>query len=153
MKFLKPAIVFLIINFATLGIGRWAMGNGANSDWYLGLNKAPWTPEGWVFGAAWTTVMLCFSIYMALLWIKRQTKDVLFLFLAQLVLNVSWNFLFFAKHWVDLALVDIIGLTVVLVIFMFRYRKELKSRNLLLAPYIIWLLIATSLNLYASIYN
>ena len=41
------------------------MGEGASSNWYENLNKAPWTPKGWVFGFAWTFLMTCFAIYLA----------------------------------------------------------------------------------------
>lgn len=57
--------LFLVLNFAALGIGGLFSGQGVPSDWYTGLNKAPWTPPGWVFGSAWTIIMICFAIYMA----------------------------------------------------------------------------------------
>ena len=60
-------LLFLIINFGGLFIGGLFTGEGVPSDWYQNLNKAPWNPPGWVFGAAWTTVMICFSVYMAIL--------------------------------------------------------------------------------------
>ena len=41
------------------------MGDGASSEWYKNLIKAPWTPEGWVFGFAWTFLMTCFAAYLA----------------------------------------------------------------------------------------
>ena len=153
MKFLKPFIVFLIINFGALGIGNWLMGNGAQSEWYLNLNKAPWTPEGWVFGAAWTTVMLCFSAYMAFLWNQRRTFKVISLFSVQFILNVSWNYFFFGLHWISVALAILIGLTIIVAAFLFTYYKDLKLKSLLILPYFLWLLVALSLNLYASIYN
>ena len=40
----KYLILFLIINFGGLALGSWLMNNGPNSDWYLNLDKAPWTP-------------------------------------------------------------------------------------------------------------
>lgn len=153
MKFLKPFIVFLIINFGALAIGNWLMGNGAQSEWYLNLNKAPWTPEGWVFGAAWTTVMLCFSAYMAFLWNQRRTFKVMSLFFVQFILNVSWNYFFFGLHWISVALAILIGLTIIVAAFLFTYYKDLKLKSLLILPYFLWLLVALSLNLYASIYN
>ncbi|HAV24553.1 MAG TPA: hypothetical protein DCX01_00100 [Bacteroidetes bacterium] len=53
------------------------------------MNKVPWTPPGWVFGAAWTTIRVCFSIYMAY-WVKvDNTNTVLALFALQFVLNVG----------------------------------------------------------------
>ena len=153
MKFIKPFVVFLIFNFGALGIGNWLMGNGAQSDWYLKLNKAPWTPEGWVFGVAWLTVMFCFSIYMAQLWRRRPTFKVIILFVAQFILNISWNHFFFGLHWIDTALTIIVGLTIIISAFLLTYRKDLQLQSLFILPYLIWLFLATSLNLYASIYN
>ncbi|MEM6378823.1 MAG: TspO/MBR family protein, partial [Bacteroidota bacterium] len=56
---LARVIIFLILNFVALGIGGFFTGPGTSSEWYNNLNQAPWTPPGWVFGAAWTTIMIC----------------------------------------------------------------------------------------------
>ena len=153
MKFIKPFIVFLIINFGALGIGSWLMNNGPQTEWYTTLNQAPWTPPGWVFGAAWTTIMLCFSIYMAFMYIKLQTNKFALLFLIQFLLNVSWNYIFFNQHIIALGLVSIISLTVIIGIFMFKFKDDLKFKTLLILPYFIWLCIATSLNAYILLNN
>nr|WP_321237526.1 TspO/MBR family protein [uncultured Psychroserpens sp.] len=153
MKFAKPFIIFLIINFGALGIGSWLMADGPQDDWYLQLEKAPWTPDGWVFGAAWTTIMICFSIYMAILYLKRPTSKVLMLFLIQFILNVSWNFMFFNQKYIDLGLLNIVLLTIIVAAFLFTYYKDLKGKSALILPYLIWLCIATSLNLYIFLYN
>ncbi len=153
MKFLKPFFVFLIINFGALGIGSLLMNNGPKTEWYTSLNLAPWTPPGWVFGVAWTTIMICFSIYMAFLYIKIPTTKVKVLFTIQLILNVIWNYLFFNLHLVALGLVVIIGLTIVIATFTFTFKSELKTKTLLILPYFIWLCIATSLNAYILFNN
>ena len=67
MKFYQLLIAFLFINFSGLAIGSWLMNNGPLTIWYQNLNQAPWTPPGWVFGFAWTSIMICFSIYLAYL--------------------------------------------------------------------------------------
>ena len=59
------AAIFLVINFAALGLGGLFTRSGVPSEWYQDLDKAPWAPPGWVFGAAWTLIMLCFSVYRA----------------------------------------------------------------------------------------
>ncbi|WP_431135374.1 TspO/MBR family protein [Psychroserpens mesophilus] len=153
MKFFKPFIIFLIINSSALGIGSMFMADGPKGSWYLQLQKAPWTPDGWVFGATWTTIMICFSVYMAYLYLQRFTKKVQLLFVIQCILNVSWNFLFFNQKLIDLALVNIAFLTLIVAVFLFTYLKDLKIKSLLIVPYLVWLCIATSLNLYISIYN
>jgi benzodiazapine receptor len=58
MKLLKISIFFLVLNFSALAIGSWLMNNGPITNWYMNLNQAPWTPPGWVFGIAWTTIMI-----------------------------------------------------------------------------------------------
>jgi len=100
----KSLITFLILNFGALAIGGFWTSGGVISDWYQNLNQAPWTPPGWVFGAAWTTIMVLFTLYMAYAWRDSEHKAKLIaLFSIQWVLNVSWNPVFFNSHavWVE----------------------------------------------------
>ncbi|MDO6596961.1 TspO/MBR family protein [Oceanihabitans sp. 2_MG-2023] len=151
MPFFKRLIVFLILNFGALALGRWLMNNGPKSEWYTSLNQAPWTPPGWVFGVAWTVIMICFSIYMAKLYLKTPTQKVIMLFGIQFTLNVLWNFVFFNQQQIALGFIVILLLTILVCTFFFKFRN-IKTRYLLL-PYIIWLFIATSLNAYILINN
>ncbi len=153
MKFLKLFILFLIFNFGALGLGVILMGTGATSDWYTSMNKAPWTPANWVFGAAWTFIMLCFSIYMTFLYLKQPTAKVITLFVIQFILNVAWNYVFFNQHLVGIGLATIAALTFIVTIFLVTYLPLLKFKSLLILPYFVWICIATSLNLYMLIHN
>ncbi len=146
-------LLFLIINFGGLALGSWLMNNGPITDWYLDLSKAPWSPPGWVFGVAWTTIMLCFSIYLVGLFTTNYTPIKLRLYIFQVLLNVSWNYIFFNQHLVKIAFAVIILLTALLFYLFLTYLKEQKSRSYLLLPYMIWLCIASSLNLYILIHN
>ena len=74
-------IGFLFLNFGALALGGLFAGSGAGSNWYAELNKAPWTPPGWVFGFAWTTIMLCFSVYMATLYTKTKSVRTIITFI------------------------------------------------------------------------
>lgn len=153
MKFLKPVLLFLFINFSALALGVLLMGDGATSEWYTAMNKAPWTPPNWMFGAAWTIVMLCFSIYMALLYLKQPSKKVLTLFALQILLNVGWNFVFFNQQLVTLGFIIITALTVVIATFLITFSKLMQLKNLLILPYMVWIVIAASLNLYILLNN
>ena len=153
MKFTKLFFIFLIINFSVLGLGRWIMGEGARGNWYLSLNKAPWTPDGWVFGAAWTTIMICFSFYMTYLYLKKPSREVLSLFILQFVLNLSWNLVFFNLEYIYIGLINIMIQTIIIATFLIIYMKALKGKTIFILPYLIWICIATSLNLYIVIYN
>jgi tryptophan-rich sensory protein len=74
MKRAQLILFFLIINMGSLAIGSWLMNNGPKTDWYINLNKAPWSPPGWLFGIAWTTIMVCFSVLLAHLFSKKSPK-------------------------------------------------------------------------------
>ena len=137
MKKAYLIILFLVINFGGLALGNWFMGDAVSGEWYTNLNKAPWTPPGWVFGAAWTLIMLCFCVFSL-----------------AFILNVSWNYLFFNQHLVNWALINISFLTLVIFYFFISYRHDkLSKMRYLLLPYLIWLCIATSLNAYIAFYN
>ena len=153
MKQFMWLALFLFINFSALGIGSWLMNSGPTSGWYLTLNKAPWTPPGWVFGAAWTTIMICFSIYLSYLMPFKGVNAFWFVFGVQFILNVSWNYIFFNQHAIGFALIVIIVLSLVVGYYLFVFGKELKLKSLFIVPYFSWLLIAISLNAYSYIKN
>jgi tryptophan-rich sensory protein len=154
MKLAKSILLFLFINFSGLAIGSWLMNNGPLTDWYIELNKAPWTPPGWVFGVAWTTIMICFSIYLAYLFENNNSFYVKTLFVIQFILNVIWNYVFFNRHLVFLGLIIIVLLTLLIFYLFITFRMDkMKAIKYLLLPYMIWLCIATSLNAYILIYN
>ncbi len=154
MKKFYYLLLFLVINFGGLALGSWLMDSGPTSGWYLALNKAPWTPPGWVFGAAWTLIMLCFSWYLAVLFTLRASRFLWILYSFQVLLNVSWNWVFFNQHSVGFALFIITLLALLIFYFIISYRNEtLKYTKYLLLPYFIWLCIATSLNAYVLLYN
>lgn len=147
--------LFLLLNFTALALGGIFTGNGVSSEWYNDLAKAPWTPPGWVFGAAWTTIMICFSFYMAYLWPFAGEKKnfILGLYIVQWILNIGWNPMFFYFHNTLTALFLITGLTLLVGFFLIYYRLEMKFKSFLILPYFIWLLIATSLNGYIVLNN
>jgi len=153
-KLIYRLIGFWVLNFAALALGSIFTRSGVASDWYANLSKAPWEPPGWVFGAAWTAIMICFGIYMAYLWPLVENRNMLVrIYAAQLLLNISWNPIFFYYHHVLGGLVLITLLTIIVAIFLFKYRVLLKTKSLLILPYLIWLLIATSLNAYILFNN
>lgn len=154
MDRIKLLIIFLLINFGGLALGGWLMNSGPSSEWYIGLDQAPWTPPGWVFGFAWTTIMICFSIYLAYHFSILKGINIKWLYAFQVFLNVIWNYVFFNQHLVLLGLIVIVSLTVVIFYYFFKFKEDkLSQMRLLLLPYMIWLCIATSLNGYILFNN
>jgi benzodiazapine receptor len=151
---IKRILIFLLLNFAALAIGAIFTNQAVKGEWYLSLNKAPWTPPGWVFGAAWGTIMICFSFYMAWLWTEAKSKQVLvMLYVVQWIFNVAWNPVFFYWHQVAFGLIIIAFLLVVVGWMLVKYWPTLRWRSALIVPYVLWLMIATRLNLYIMINN
>jgi benzodiazapine receptor len=153
MKQVKLTLLFLVINFGGLAIGSWLMNDGPTTDWYTNLNQAPWSPPGWVFGVAWTLIMICFSIYLGQLFIRNYSLKLTFIFFIQFILNVSWNYFFFNQHLILFGFIVITLLTSLLFYYFFKLSKKTSNYKYLLLPYMIWLCIATSLNLYILIHN
>ncbi len=151
---IKQLIIFLVLNFGALAIGGLSTNAAVTGEWYLDLNKAPWTPPGWVFGFSWTVIMICFSIFMAFAWeAVKDRKTLITLYVIQLILNIGWNPIFFNLKMVVLGLVVISSLTLLIFTFFGKYRKEVGGKVYLLVPYMLWLVIATSLNAYVLLYN
>ena len=154
MKTFKLFVLFLIINFGALALGSWLMNNGPLDTWYLQLNKAPWTPPGWVFGFAWSTIMICFSIYLAFLFKENISKHLVAVYTFQVFINVIWNYIFFNQHMIGLGLVVIILLAILIFYFFFKFKfTHVHYLKFLLLPYMIWLCIAISLNAYIYLNN
>jgi benzodiazapine receptor len=152
--FYQRILFFLILNFLALFLGGLATTDGVTSNWYKDLLKAPWTPPGWVFGFAWTLIMVCFAFYIAVALDRvKQIKPLLALYVLQWFLNVLWNPVFFHYQMVSTGLILILSLTLLISYLLFRYIKVMKVSTLLLAPYFFWLLIASSLNLYIYLHN
>lgn len=147
----KILTLFFVLNFGALAIGGLFTPKGVNSDWYIQLSKAPWTPPGWVFGAAWFFIMICFSFFMASLYQHSAGNStfIVSLFALQWVLNVVWNILFFKFHLSVPALADISLLLATVIIFLSIAIKQQQFLQILfISPYVIWLVIAVSLNAF-----
>ena len=84
---------------------------------------------------------------------KLSSKNIKIAFSIQVFLNIIWNFIFFNQHLILLGLITIILLTIVVFYILFSFKNIMKTKSLLLLPYMIWLLIATSLNAYILINN
>lgn len=153
MNKIKLFVFFLLINLGSLGIGSWLMNNGPLTDWYINLYKAPWTPPSWVFGTAWTIIMVCFSIYLTYLFSKVNNRRLKLIYLAQIILNISWNYIFFNQHLVLLGLINLLLLISLIAYLYMAFKPHLKEKSNFILPYFLWLCVAISLNLYIYIHN
>ena len=137
------------MNAAALALGGYFTGPGVASAWYTELNQAPWIPPGAVFGIAWTLVMLGLTLFMATRRDPSFQQKLLLWYAIQWLLNVVWNPLFFAFRRPDWALLDMV-LLLASVLMLWRHAKIQAGW---LIPYIAWLLVATSLNVWVVLFN
>tara|TARA_B110000046_G_scaffold57595_2_gene64428 strand:- start:107165 stop:107629 length:465 start_codon:yes stop_codon:yes gene_type:complete len=150
---LKLFLLFLLFNFGGLALGSNLQGSIASNDWYNELNRASWTPPGWVFGAAWFTIMLVYSFYLTRLSAIIGHRFISLLFVASWVFNVAWSPIFFRFHATQFALVVLALLFICILIFFLLFGRRMGVFSVLLLPYLVWLGIAFSLNWYVIFNN
>lgn len=126
------------------------------NSWYKSLNKAPWTPPSYVFGIVWPILYVLMGISFLLVWKNKKCFPYcspLTYFLIQLGFNLIWTTLFFVMKKPLLALLDI---CLIIYFAMQTYNKFIKIHRLaayLLVPYLLWLLLAFSMNFYIVLMN
>ena len=136
MKYILPLLVIL-----TSILGSLANIYINSDDWYLNLVKSPLNPPSFVFGIVWP---ILYAI-MAFVSFKMADK-IAGLFIAQLVANAAWSWMFFYFHAPVIALLDIC----LLIFLNQKILKILKEESVILfyfyLPYLIWLSFAAFLN-------
>ncbi|NRA29195.1 MAG: tryptophan-rich sensory protein [Parvularculaceae bacterium] len=131
-----------------------AFAGGALTDvgtWYQALNKPSWNPPDWLFGPAWTLIYIALVIAGVRGWhaVHATTGKAIFatLVILNLVLNISWSWLFFTVKRPDFALVEVVFLWLsILAIVVFIAAKD-RPAMLLTLPYLFWVGFAGYLNL------
>ena len=139
---------WLLATLATGAIG--ALSTRHARAFYAGLVKPGWAPPGWLFGPVWTVLYLLMGVAAWLVWRRAGwsgATTALSLFLAQLVCNALWSWIFFAWHRGDLAFAEIIVLFGLIVATVVAFDRVHRSAAVLLLPYLAWVTFAAALNL------
>jgi benzodiazapine receptor len=149
MSYLRGALVTvpLILLLGTLS-GRIA-NSGYGNPWFAALVKPEMMPEGWVFGAAWTSLYILLGLALAMVLHARGARGrglAITLFVAQLLLNYAWSPIFFGMHQVRTALVVILLMLALALATAILFARIRKTAALLMLPYLAWLCFAALLN-------
>jgi tryptophan-rich sensory protein len=140
--------VFIVLCLITQVLGSiWT--RETVSTWYPTLVKPAWTPPGWLFGPVWTVlyVMIAFSGWFIYRAESSPNRTLALVFYGiQLALNFIWSFLFFSLQSPLLGLIDIVLLCIFISLTIVKAFPLTRLGSLLLVPYLIWVLYATSLN-------
>jgi translocator protein len=139
--------VCLIVAIAVAGIGGSFTELG---PWYYALKMPEWQPPGPAFGIIWTTIYALATTSGVLAWRTVNSRgdgaSLLIVFGINIALNLLWSYIFFKMQRPDWALfqVGFFWLSILISILYLWPRHRLAS--VLLAPYLIWVSIASFLN-------
>jgi tryptophan-rich sensory protein len=118
--------------------------------WYQHLAKPPWQPPGPAFGAIWTVIFALCAVSGVIAWRQAPSQALrewmIGLFALNGFLNVLWSLLFFRLHRPDWGLWEVSFLwssVLLLIVFLGRFSWRASA---LLAPYLVWVSIASVLN-------
>ena len=143
-------IVSIVACFAAAVIGS-LFTFKAIPDWYSGLKKPRYTPPNWAFGPVWTTLYVLMGISVFLVWQNGLAiNDVLLaftLFWVQLVFNALWSIIFFGMKSKGGGVIIIITLWLLILATIIASFQVSGWAGALLIPYIIWVSIASYLNI------
>lgn len=119
------------------------------STWYPTLIKPSWTPPNWVFGPVWFCLYMMIAVSGWLIYRAEYSHKrfvALMLYGGQLALNFIWSFLFFSLRSPTLGLIDIVWLCLLIILTIIKAWPVNSLASLLLIPYLVWVIYATSLN-------
>lgn len=147
-------VVFVGIAFAVAALGTIATVTSVDG-WYARSPHVPWTPPNWTFGVVWTVLYTMIGVSGWLVWRQRRARIVapaLAAYVVQLVLNSLWTPVFFGGFaflgvtalWFGLMIILLLDLAVAATMSGFWHLS--KPAALLLAPYLVWILFASTLN-------
>lgn len=111
------------------------------APFYQGLSRPPWAPPAWIFGPVWSALYVLIGISVWLVWREaRLARGIApyVLFVAQLMANALWTWLFFAWKQGALAFLEVILLFVLIAATMASFRNIKPLAAWLLAPYLAW---------------
>lgn len=150
---MKKFFMFMLAIFISFLPGIFGvMFTPSHSDdvWYNALNNSVLTPDGWVFGVAWTILYTLLGIALFLIMNNTKTRfnktKAYTLFAVQMILNALWTYLFFGLHMVGVAIVCLLALIAVSIWMLVVFKPISKTASYLVWPYVIWMCFALYLN-------
>ncbi|MBN2082554.1 tryptophan-rich sensory protein [bacterium] len=142
-----PYIVIAAVVAAVATIGGMLTDSGM--DWYRTLNLPAFTPPGGVIGMVWTAIFIMSALAVMLIWRARSAYAnfslIIWLLVGNGVLNVMWSWVFFVRHELGWAIVEmtVLNLTNLALIILNWHRQRVAA--LLFLPYFGWVCFATGL--------
>ena len=130
------------------GVGAIASANAGT--FYGQLSQPSWAPPTWLFGPVWSVLYLLIGVAAWLVWRKHgfnSASTALRLFVAQLLANALWTWLFFKWHLGTVALAEIVVLWLLIAATTVAFWRLHRLAALMLMPYLAWVSFAAALTL------
>lgn len=133
-------------------------------EWYHGLSKPIFSPSPrWIVGLLWTIMYITVGIAVGMIWqiaakspdekTKRRAQIGMFIFLIQVLVNMTVPFFFFDLNNLNMVLTGVsINLILAVAMAVSFYPVQRKSSYILI-PYLIWLIYATILDAALVVLN
>ncbi len=115
-------------------------------EWYRSLSKPVWTPPNWAFPVVWTVLYIAIAFAAMRIGMIEGTQQALAFWALQIAFNTLWTPIFFGLRRMRAAFIVIVGLWLSVAATMLAFLQHDLIAGLLLAPYLLWVTIATALN-------
>ncbi len=149
-------VISILASFAAAGIGS-LFTFKAIPDWYASLKKPPYTPPNRAFGPIWTILYILMGVSVFFIWQQGLSSNgvllAFILFWAQLVFNALWSIIFFGMRSKGGGVLTIIVLWLLILATIITSFRVSNLAGTLLIPYIIWVSIASYLNIGVWLLN
>jgi tryptophan-rich sensory protein len=137
--------IFVLANLAAASSGAFFR----PGEWYAALAKPPWTPPNWAFPVVWSILFVFNAVAGWLVWMAAGTGAAvpLAVYAASLLINASWSAVFFGARRMGLGFVVVITLWLSIAAVMALFAPVSPLAASMIAPYLVWVTIASALNL------
>lgn len=132
-------VAWLGVSFLAAAVGGLASANAGG--FYATLSRPAWAPPSWLFGPMWTALYILMGVAAWLVWKQRGLRRggwPLGLFVAQLVANALWTWLFFVWRLGAVAFVEAIALWILVALTLIAFWRVRRLAGYLLIPYLLW---------------
>ena len=137
---------WFLVTVAAASVGALTAGRAAS--FYGQLSQPAWAPPPWLFGPVWSVLYILMAVSAWLVWRERGFSGAglaLGLFLAQLVANALWSWLFFVLHRGALSVAEIAVLWLLILATIVAFWPSDRLAALMLVPYLAWVSVASAL--------
>ena len=138
---------FMLVTWSAALLG--GLASRSSGQMYAVMGKPFWAPPAWLFGPVWTGLYGLMAVAVWRVWRKRTEMPVAGAcigYLAHLIFQAAWSWLFFAQGRADWAMADILALWWMILWLTIAFRRIDKPAGLMMWPYLVWVTFAVLLN-------